>query len=52
MDAQHQLRIRDLEQLRRELADLGITADKEVVTHCQTHHRSGFTYLLGKLLGL
>jgi thiosulfate/3-mercaptopyruvate sulfurtransferase len=22
-----------------------------VITHCQTHHRSGFTYLVAKSLG-
>ncbi|MHA5861605.1 rhodanese-like domain-containing protein, partial [Pseudomonas aeruginosa] len=27
------------------------TPDKEVITHCQTHHRSGFTYLVAKALG-
>ncbi|QKE64648.1 sulfurtransferase [Aquipseudomonas campi] len=49
MDAQHGLRIRsDLAQV---LADLGITTDKEVITHCQTHRRSGFTYLAAKALG-
>lgn len=50
MDKERALRIRDLETVRAELAQLGITADKEIVTHCQTHHRSGFTYLLGKAL--
>jgi len=51
MDSMDGLRIRDLETIRAELADLGLTADKEIVTHCQSHHRSGFTYLLGKILG-
>ena len=51
MDRQHNLRIRPLEEIRAELANLGISADKDIVTHCQTHHRSGFTYLLGKALG-
>ena len=33
------------------LADLGL-ADKElIITHCQTHHRSGLSYLVGRLLG-
>lgn len=50
MDKARQLRLRDLDTLRRELADLGITPDKEVITHCQTHHRSGLTWLVGKLL--
>ena len=51
MDRERQLRIIDLESLKSQLAELGITSDKEIVTHCQTHHRSGFTYLLGKVLG-
>ena len=33
------------------LEQLGISKDKEVITHCQTHHRSGFTYLVAKALG-
>lgn len=51
MDRARQLRIRDLSIIKNELAERGITEDKEIVTHCQTHHRSGFTYLLGKVLG-
>lgn len=51
MDPHNHLRIRDPEKLRQELASLGITTDKTIVTHCQTHHRSGFTYLVGKVLG-
>ena len=51
MDTDRQLRIRDLETIRSELANIGITDAKEIITHCQTHHRSGFTYLLGKALG-
>ncbi len=49
MDPARALRIRtDMPQI---LKDLGITPDKEVITHCQTHHRSGFTYLVAKALG-
>jgi len=49
MDQARQLRIRrDMPQI---LDSLGITPDKEVITHCQTHHRSGFTYLVAKALG-
>ncbi len=33
------------------LAALGITGERPIITHCQSHHRSGFTYLLGKHLG-
>jgi len=51
MDTHHNLRLRNLETIRKELKSLGITADKTIVTHCQTHHRSGFTYMVGKILG-
>jgi thiosulfate/3-mercaptopyruvate sulfurtransferase len=44
MDPARSLRIRkDMPQI---LDQLGITPDKEIITHCQTHHRSGFTYLV------
>jgi len=49
MDAQRALRIRA--DIRERLAAAGISADKEVITHCQSHHRSGFTYLLARVLG-
>lgn len=51
MDRTRALRLKDLEQLRTTLAGLGISADKDIVTHCQTHHRSGLTWLVGTLLG-
>jgi thiosulfate/3-mercaptopyruvate sulfurtransferase len=44
-------KLRPLDEIRKELAKIGITTDKTIVTHCQTHHRSGFTYALGKALG-
>lgn len=51
MDKQHNLRLLDLRQLQQQLNDRGITSDKTVITHCQTHHRSGLSYLLMKILG-
>lgn len=49
MDPQRGLRIRsDMSEI---LENLGITHDKEIITHCQTHRRSGFTYLVAKALG-
>jgi thiosulfate/3-mercaptopyruvate sulfurtransferase len=49
MDQARNLRIRtDMPQI---LEKLGITKEKEIITHCQTHHRSGFTYLVAKALG-
>jgi thiosulfate/3-mercaptopyruvate sulfurtransferase len=51
MDNSRGLRINELTEFNNLLNSLGLTADKEIVTHCQTHHRSGFTYLVGKILG-
>lgn len=44
-------RLRDAQALREQLSRLGISPDKEVITHCQTHRRSGLTYLVAKALG-
>lgn len=49
MDPARHLRMRT--DLAPTLQGLGITPDKEIITHCQTHHRSGFTYLVAKALG-
>lgn len=49
MDPEKNYRIK--EGLAEELETLGITQDKEIITHCQAHHRSGFTYLVAKALG-
>ncbi len=49
MDPAQNLRIR--EDAASRLADLGFSKDQDIVSHCQSHHRSGFTYLLGKILG-
>jgi thiosulfate/3-mercaptopyruvate sulfurtransferase len=51
MDTDRGLRIKNLEEFDALLNVLGLTKDKEIATHCQTHHRSGFTYLVGKILG-
>jgi thiosulfate/3-mercaptopyruvate sulfurtransferase len=49
MDQARALRIRqDMPEI---LDALGISPDKELITHCQTHHRSGLTYLIAKALG-
>ncbi|AXY42119.1 rhodanese-like domain-containing protein [Halomonas sp. JS92-SW72] len=51
MDPERGLRIRDYAELVTELEALGLTPDMEVATHCQSHHRSGFTWLVGRALG-
>lgn len=49
LDPNNHLRIRQDAKLY--LQSLGITPDRHIVTHCQTHRRSGLTYLVIKILG-
>ncbi len=49
--SQNDWRLRDPNLLRSQLSELGISPDQEVITHCQTHRRSGLTYLVAKALG-
>ncbi len=51
IDQNHDLRIKSATELRRMLTQLGVTPDKEVITYCQTHHRSAHTYIVLKSLG-
>jgi len=51
MDRALNLRLLPLEALRSKLQELGITAGNQIITHCQTHHRSGLTFLIAKALG-
>lgn len=51
MDPKRALRLKDQQLLSDILAKAGISKDKKVITHCQTHHRSGFTYIVAKILG-
>ena len=51
MDPKRNYRILGDNALNHTLTQLGITKDKEVITHCQSHHRSGYTYLVAKSLG-
>ncbi len=43
--------LRPAEELRAELADLGITPDKEVITYCRSGARAAHTYVLLRRLG-
>lgn len=51
MDRERNLRLRDHAQLRDDLAALGITPDREIVTYCHSHHRSAFSYAMLRALG-
>jgi thiosulfate/3-mercaptopyruvate sulfurtransferase len=51
IDQERNLRFKPVDKLRSMLESLGITPDKEVICHCQTHHRSAHTYMVLKYLG-
>lgn len=48
MDRDNNLKIRaDIGEV---MESLGMSRDKRIITHCQTHHRSGLTWLVGTAL--
>ena len=51
LDRARGLRLKPAAELRAILDKLGVTPDKEVITHCQTHQRSAHTYVVLKSLG-
>lgn len=51
MDRANNLRLRPPDELRAEIAALGITPEREIVTYCHTHHRSAFSYAMLRILG-
>jgi len=44
-------RLKDRAALARLLQDAGLSPEGELVTHCQTHRRSGLTYIVARALG-
>ena len=51
LDRDNHLKLRDLAVIRQELAAIGIDGQQTLVSHCQTHRRSGLTYVIAKALG-
>jgi thiosulfate/3-mercaptopyruvate sulfurtransferase len=51
MDMSRNLRLKSEQQLRKLLEERGVTAKREVIVYCQTHHRSSHTYVVLKILG-
>ncbi|MFQ5994046.1 MAG: sulfurtransferase [Acidiferrobacterales bacterium] len=51
IDQSRSLRLKPQPALRAALTSLGVVPDKEVITYCQTHHRSAHTYMVLKTLG-
>lgn len=51
MDRQRNLRLLPEAELRSLLEARGLTPDKQIVCHCQTHHRSSHSYVMLRALG-
>ncbi len=51
LNRQNHLKLHALERTQQRLEDLGFQLDQPVVVYCQSHHRSGLAYILGRLLG-
>lgn len=51
IDSTRNNRFKSSEELRQMLYEQGITPDKEIITYCQTHHRSSHSYAMLKSLG-
>jgi thiosulfate/3-mercaptopyruvate sulfurtransferase len=51
IDRNNNMRLVDLGQLQLRLDQLGLDQDKDIITHCQSHHRSSLTWLAMRILG-
>ena len=51
MDTTRNLRFKPDAELNEMFAAIGATPDKEIITYCQTHHRSAHTYIVLRHLG-
>ena len=51
LNRQNHLKLHSLERTQQRLEQLGFQLDQPVVVYCQSHHRSGLAYILGRLLG-
>jgi thiosulfate/3-mercaptopyruvate sulfurtransferase len=51
IDRERNLRLKPEAELRAMLEERGLTPDKEIVAHCQTHHRSSHAWMVMKTLG-
>lgn len=51
LNRENHLRLHPLERTQQRLEQLGFNLNEPVVVYCQSHHRSGLAYVLGRLLG-
>ena len=52
IDHSRALQLKPLPLIKQMMNEAGLDGSKKIITHCQTHHRSGLSYLVGKLLGM
>ena len=51
IDRDRNFRLKGADEITVMLTERGVTANKEIIAHCQTHHRSSHTYMVLKSLG-
>ena len=51
LNRENHLKLHSLERTQQRLEQLGFNLHEPVVVYCQSHHRSGLAYMLGRLLG-
>lgn len=50
LNRQNHLKLHTLERIQHRLQQLGFNLEQPVVVYCQSHHRSGLAYIVGRLL--
>lgn len=51
MDRSRNLRLLPLAQIEAMMLARGFRSDATIITHCQSHHRSGLSWIVAKILG-
>ena len=51
LNRENHLKLHPLQHTRQRLEQLGFNLNEPVAVYCQSHHRSGLAYILGRLLG-
>jgi len=51
LDPQRHMRLKTVDELTALYQQAGVTPEKQVITYCQTHHRSALSYIVLKSLG-
>lgn len=50
LDRKNYLKLHSLDKIRQQLESIGFNLNEPVVVYCQSHHRSAFAYMIGRLL--